>query len=63
MWQNIIVILLLILAGIFILRRLLKSWKKISGDQPGCPGCGTCAPKLKVYSKESAESENETKLK
>ena len=58
MWQTIIVILLLILAGAFILRRFLKSWKRIKSGGPECPGCGTCSPKLKDYSKEAAEKKS-----
>ncbi|MFW6054400.1 MAG: FeoB-associated Cys-rich membrane protein [Thermodesulfobacteriota bacterium] len=61
MWQTIVVILLLILAGVFVLKRFLKSWKMIRSGQPGCPGCGTCSPELKVYSQEAGKEE--TRLK
>lgn len=62
MWQTIVVILLLILAGVFVLKRFLKSWKTISSGRSGCPGCGTCSPEFKVYSQET-EKEEETELK
>ncbi|MCF8105496.1 MAG: FeoB-associated Cys-rich membrane protein [Desulfohalobiaceae bacterium] len=57
MWQTIVVILLLILAGVFVLKRFLKSWKMISSGRTGCPGCGTCSTELKVYSQEPADNE------
>ena len=42
MWQNVIVLLIVIAAGIFVVRRLWLKAGNTSWGGCGCSGCGSC---------------------
>ena len=42
MWQYIAIIVILMLALFFVIKKFLGSWQAVKQGQSGCPGCDKC---------------------